>query len=628
METSAKPPQSQLKEVKLAYGQENSGLLKHISEVSSGIECGCICPECKSPLSAHKGKLLQHHFQHHSLVKCENAPETALHKMAKQIIKEKGIIWIPEFSETIDGERFDYINGRQPISFTNCTIEENQVAVIPDVVVRVAKRTLLIEIFVTHKCDDEKIAKLRRLGNSAFEIDLSGTPRDTVPQELENLVIEKAHRIWLFNERAEQKRKHFEDKRSKEKKEQVSLFNAMIAKLVTAYNRPISLETTTKQSVARFSLEAELKNSLNQNLFASPCFNVPTNVWQNTIIELVSNLPENSEGIESKTFRNELTKRGLVKPEFKWLGIDSIKALENKIPDFQTPFRNLTSFLDSLVKDGLLKKRDSKFYSVSFSIRERTTQRKKDHQDAKDIAAKIVGKFNLIATQFDTADSMSFKFEEFEKSLLSNYNGSLTEAIFEKISEVKHLLDKLEKIEQMIFDKGPICSDLVGLPIVEAVERCKLRIDKIKAENELEILNAKAVEKDRRAKIISDEAHEGLEDAETWLNSENEGSQSPKETSRISEAGLEQARTSLGREVKKRKQIEDQLNEEEGFRQQLGTYAENKITDPIKVKTFLNSKYPFCHGQKVSEYCVGAKQLGLCKEQVDRIAKDTRPHRR
>ena len=43
-------------QVKLAFGLKQ-GRIAHISEVSRGKSCDCICPECKRALVAHKGNL-------------------------------------------------------------------------------------------------------------------------------------------------------------------------------------------------------------------------------------------------------------------------------------------------------------------------------------------------------------------------------------------------------------------------------------------------------------------------------------------------------------------------------------------------------------------------------------------
>ena len=61
----------------------------HVDEVPNGNECGCICPHCKSALCAKNGgdgERMIHHFAHLSGADCIGAVESALHKMAKEIM--------------------------------------------------------------------------------------------------------------------------------------------------------------------------------------------------------------------------------------------------------------------------------------------------------------------------------------------------------------------------------------------------------------------------------------------------------------------------------------------------------------------------------------------------------------
>lgn len=53
-----------------------------------GNACGCICPHCKSALSAKNGgdgEKMIHHFAHLSGADCVGAVESALHLMAKKM---------------------------------------------------------------------------------------------------------------------------------------------------------------------------------------------------------------------------------------------------------------------------------------------------------------------------------------------------------------------------------------------------------------------------------------------------------------------------------------------------------------------------------------------------------------
>jgi Competence protein CoiA-like family len=81
--------------IQIPYGRDGAGRIRHISEVSSGLISGCVCPACGTPLVAYKGKLKRHHFGHHADRACSGALETALHEFAKQVLADSRMLWLP-----------------------------------------------------------------------------------------------------------------------------------------------------------------------------------------------------------------------------------------------------------------------------------------------------------------------------------------------------------------------------------------------------------------------------------------------------------------------------------------------------------------------------------------------------
>lgn len=72
----------------LTYAIDSNNRLVHIDEVSTGLQCGCICPACKEPLVAkNNGKFRVHHFAHQFESECTGAYETMLHLLAKERIQ-------------------------------------------------------------------------------------------------------------------------------------------------------------------------------------------------------------------------------------------------------------------------------------------------------------------------------------------------------------------------------------------------------------------------------------------------------------------------------------------------------------------------------------------------------------
>ena len=86
-------------------------------------------------------------------------------------------------------------------------LEHRVTNIVPDVLAHVAGRPLLIEVRVTHEVDSHKLKRIQNLNVSAIEIDLSGAPRNLLPEDLEELVVEAGpHKRWVHNVVAARKR--------------------------------------------------------------------------------------------------------------------------------------------------------------------------------------------------------------------------------------------------------------------------------------------------------------------------------------------------------------------------------------------------------------------------------------
>ncbi|WP_234419089.1 competence protein CoiA family protein [Parazoarcus communis] len=138
--------------------------MRSIREVDRGLPCGCFCPACKAPLIAKKGPHRVHHFAHRGR-SCGTGQETALHRMAKQILADERQLLLPlEFEPTLYEEALlpDELrwHGQRP-----------------DVVLRSESTVLHVEITVTHRCGDDKCAEITRTGIPTVEIDLSSAYR-------------------------------------------------------------------------------------------------------------------------------------------------------------------------------------------------------------------------------------------------------------------------------------------------------------------------------------------------------------------------------------------------------------------------------------------------------------------
>jgi hypothetical protein len=179
------------------------GKLKHISEVANGKACDCICPSphCEEPLIArNKGKKNADCFAHESGTECDNALESALHLLAKQVFNEIRAIKTPFF------KKGKYFKIGKHLNFDTVEIEvtrgkaENIIRA--DAVGIINGKELLVEFAKTHSVDERKKEKIISLGLACIEIDLRELPLDK--EEIKGSFLSGLENMtWISNPRLE-----------------------------------------------------------------------------------------------------------------------------------------------------------------------------------------------------------------------------------------------------------------------------------------------------------------------------------------------------------------------------------------------------------------------------------------
>lgn len=202
-----KPP------IKLPFGLNENNVLVHIADVERGKKCCCVCPSCRSPLSAAKGSKKQPHFKHDVVNECEGGMESAIHLAAKQKIMEKKQIMLSKYVSTasaIDSRGKEqtkektFVKDGEVIHFDSVQEEIELHGMKADILAKKENKPLIIEIFYRNKVDDQKLEKITKAKISAIEIDLSDlTPEDIKDWEAFWLCINDPQRVkWLYNAKA------------------------------------------------------------------------------------------------------------------------------------------------------------------------------------------------------------------------------------------------------------------------------------------------------------------------------------------------------------------------------------------------------------------------------------------
>lgn len=194
--------------VQLVWGKRPDEELVHISDAERGKNCGCVCPACELPLLAKKGPKLAEHFSHQGGRACAGVRETNAHAWAKKVLSVRKEIYLPPVIGMAAGKRLETHAGRL-YRFEDARLEKRTGSIIPDVVLVDARgRELIVEILVTHACDEMKIAKIRDQGTPALEVDMG----DLKEAETEEVIVDaliganpvgRAPREWLHNPKIE-----------------------------------------------------------------------------------------------------------------------------------------------------------------------------------------------------------------------------------------------------------------------------------------------------------------------------------------------------------------------------------------------------------------------------------------
>lgn len=169
------------------------GQLVTVNDVPSGLACGCLCPACGAPLVARKGPQKVHHFSHSVKTDCKGALETALHIKAKSILESFSFINLPNHWPPSPDPLYFY-------PYSSVHLETRIGKIRPDVVLDGYNSPLIVEIYVTHRTEWEKIDEIKRLELPAIEIDLRYLKKHDLLDDklIENGVVHCVHtKSWL-----------------------------------------------------------------------------------------------------------------------------------------------------------------------------------------------------------------------------------------------------------------------------------------------------------------------------------------------------------------------------------------------------------------------------------------------
>lgn len=194
------------------------------TEVSNGLSCGCVCAGCSRPLIARQGKVKEWHFAHASGDDCPGGVETAIHRMAKQLILDRSAIYLPSYkvARRIRGLTWqsileEKIQAEGLIELRNCAEEQRVGERQPDIIATLPDgERLAIEVAFSHFCDEEKITWIKDNNLTTLEINIH-LPPETKSSEVADVL---DHRLfhcadyssWLHHSRAREAHQRLDQK--------------------------------------------------------------------------------------------------------------------------------------------------------------------------------------------------------------------------------------------------------------------------------------------------------------------------------------------------------------------------------------------------------------------------------
>ena len=181
----------------------------YIDDVDRGLKCGCTCPSCGGKLIAKKGEKKLHHFAHES-AECSYGLETSLHLMAKEIIAAAKCFTVPPVRLSNQPAHWGDSSPATRVEIERVELEKSVDDIVPDLLLypKNSSKVLSVEIYVTHKVDENKLSKIIEKKQSTIEIDLSKTDKQISYDDLKNLLLnETENKKWLYNEKVEKYQK-------------------------------------------------------------------------------------------------------------------------------------------------------------------------------------------------------------------------------------------------------------------------------------------------------------------------------------------------------------------------------------------------------------------------------------
>lgn len=612
--------------VRLAFGQTADGRIVSIRDVVSGRACECVCPACEEPLIARKSgtrpRPRADHFAHARDRACIAALETALHKLAKQILLDALGLTLPAIAAEREGVRRQRYDAKRQ-TFEAGAAEVAFPGVVADVVLRRGERALIVEVLVTHASDAEKVAKIRSLETSAMEIDLSKLSRCADPEIVSEAVLVSAPRKWLFNPAQDA----VEAEVAKVLADRAEVARRKVLRqaqtLVRHWAALPSPKEGTDLPAVRSALAQIEAYGLSDHVGlpsadGTKALNVSPKAWQAILLKtlVIDQQPWHGRaGLSIVALRGHLERHGFLPPLFDVSrGTELIGAARGLAPDFATPTGLIKAYVRRLEKAGLVES-DDDLWRAPLKVRQQIAQQTRQARERQDRVDDLRVRLDEILKRGGPEG------EAFDREA---WLGRLGAARLSPLSVAAGggqawtaLKAAFARITEAFWSYGGAI-DLMDLPLRPALERAEqARKDAAERRRLATAAAALAAAADRESRFRAAAVTAYGEDAEAWLK----GLATPEtlttrlEQVRSSAEQLQAALATLDRHVAEQRCKEAQRIIEREALADLWDAARAEHGEDW-AKAFICNPDPRLGGRRPRDVCVDPVSLKMCLDLV------------
>lgn len=191
----------------LTFALTADGRTVHISEVERGAACGCVCPGCSRPLIARKGTEVGHHFAHADGEECKHGYRNSLYCALRRAAEELGKIRLPAYEKNrtlvSEGGGLHVLMHESVTPIDRLDFTRKGGDVITGLLIYRGKRQLIIRLLTDFGENTRDQAKLKAVGISVLEIDLTREDSFDMNSARACLTDVPDHVHWLYNAKAE-----------------------------------------------------------------------------------------------------------------------------------------------------------------------------------------------------------------------------------------------------------------------------------------------------------------------------------------------------------------------------------------------------------------------------------------